>query len=432
MCGYSIIKKDKYNEKINSLLSHRGVSSAHLETNSWSIDFHSLPLSSFNSNKIQPLKTAKGNYLLLNGEIFNHKELDNTTKNDLEYLLKLCDKKGDDITKIEEESVKWDGFWAITLIKLDKLFFFTDPLGKKQLYHSALGICSEIKPINDNSLLCKYNKESFGTSQTPFFDITRALPGVIYCYEYRYQYAYKLSYKDYFKRVIIGKESLYELLDLAVLNRTINRIDGVSLLLSSGIDSNIILHHLQKNNIKFEAVTMDNGELQYTKLIYPEVKQIDETFTDSDLDNFVMSYEHPIDYGSMIPNYLLFKSCSNSVVITGDGSDELFGGYKRALENDTQKFDLFMEIPFYHNIRIDRASMHFTKEARSPFLSHSVVKYALSLKREQRTSKKILFDVYKGLIPDICFENKKQPLRYKNNKEKNIELINNKFYKLNK
>jgi asparagine synthase (glutamine-hydrolysing) len=177
---------------------------------------------------------------------------------------------------------------------------------------------------------------------------------------------------------------------------------------------------------------MDNGELQYTKLIYPEVKQIDEKFTDLDLDSFVRSYEHPIDYGSMIPNYLLFKSCSNSVVLTGDGSDELFGGYKRALESDTQKFDLFMEIPFYHNIRIDRASMHFTKEARSPFLSHSVVKYALLLKREQRTSKKILSDIYRGLIPDICFENKKQPLRYKNNKEENIKLINNKFYKLNK
>lgn len=428
MCGFTIIKK-RYEGLVNlDLIKHRGLESNTIETDSFLIDFHSLPISSNLSGLKQPLGDKK-NKFVFNGEIFNFKELDSSANSDLDYLNRLMHSSRFDYLKIYNESLKWDGFWSIAIIDDNNIFMFTDPLGKKQLYFNHKGVCSEIKPLLINPVLknekLNYDASNFGTEKTCFFEVSRCLPDSLYRYN-NILGTILLKERDYFSMVNKSDENLYHLLEDSILKRTENKIDGVSLLLSSGLDSNIVKYFLDKNKIKHECVSYQSEELGFINHNVDKLATVDVNL----IGQIVKAYEYSLDYGSLIPNYFLFQTCSNHVVLTGDGSDELFGGYRRAKDNDTIKFDLFMELPFYHNIRIDRMSMIHTKEARSPFLSHSIVKYALGLSKPERTDKKILRDLFKDKLPDYCFR-EKTPLRLNNNKEYNKSLIQSTFNNLN-
>jgi len=125
--------------------------------------------------------------------------------------------------------------------------------------------------------------------------------------------------------------------------------------------------------------------------------------------------ESPVDLGSVIPQYHLFDAIKNGsntrIVISGDGADELFGGYRRINEYDSQQSDIFHELTSYHLPRLDKLSMAHTLELRSPFLNHDIVRFALHLPFEERKNKKILKDTFKGLVPDSVIERKKLALK---------------------
>jgi len=73
------------------------------------------------------------------------------------------------------------------------------------------------------------------------------------------------------------------------------------------------------------------------------------------------------------PQYHLFEAIKGGtntrIVISGDGADELFGGYRRINEYDSQKSDVFHELTYYHLPRLDKLSMAHTLELRNPFFS---------------------------------------------------------------
>jgi asparagine synthase (glutamine-hydrolysing) len=134
--------------------------------------------------------------------------------------------------------------------------------------------------------------------------------------------------------------------------------------------------------------------------------------------------ESPIDLGSVIPQYHLFESIRKNtdyrIVISGDGSDELFGGYSRIHEYDSQKSDIFQELSFYHLPRLDKMSMAHTLELRSPFLNNDIIRFAMHLPLEWRTDKKILKDTFGPMLPDSVVNRKKEAL-------KNPEIKENKL-----
>jgi asparagine synthase (glutamine-hydrolysing) len=125
--------------------------------------------------------------------------------------------------------------------------------------------------------------------------------------------------------------------------------------------------------------------------------------------------ESPIDLGSVIPQYHLFESIRKNtdyrIVISGDGSDELFGGYSRIHEYDSQKSDIFQELSFYHLPRLDKMSMAHTLELRSPFLNNDIVRFAMHLPLEWRTDKKILKDTFGPMLPDSVVNRRKEALK---------------------
>jgi asparagine synthase (glutamine-hydrolysing) len=422
MCGFTITK-----EKIPNLILHRGINTNDVSFNGWEINFNSLPLSSFKLGLSQPIDVC--NYLIVfNGEIFNHKELNRASKSDLHFLQLLMEKCKGDINLFYKDSLKWEGFWSICIVKKNgDVFAFTDPLGKKQLYFNNLGIASEIKPLLSNNMYLSYNEKSFGRNGTNFNGIYRFMPGDLYRYKLENSLPSTFNKLSYWYKSPIS--DAYRIIDENVRLRLSNNYDGISILLSGGLDSNIVLHHVLKYTSNIDVVSIENDESENVRRICNEhnleCNFISDEYTQEDVINAVSAYEHSLDYGSLLPNYLLFKNCKNSLVLTGDGADELFGGYQRSLHSDTFNYDVFNELPFYHNIRIDRMSMISTKEARSPLMSFGLLRYAKNLKREDRTNKKILRETYNGILPDYIVNGKKKPLRLKNDKEFNMELINN-------
>jgi asparagine synthase (glutamine-hydrolysing) len=223
---------------------------------------------------------------------------------------------------------------------------------------------------------------------------------------------------------------LWNKLESATKARLISKNYPTSLLLSGGLDSSIIGGLLLKLGADVQFYSIENGEDEdhiracesYWEIRSHRLKYSMNT-EDSDNANKISEIykkwnESPVDLGSVIPQYYLFdaikKGSKTRIVISGDGADELFGGYRRINEYDSQLSDIFHELTFYHLPRLDKLSMAHTLELRNPFLNLDIVRFAISLPFEERKNKKILKDTFKGLVPDSVIERKK--LALKNNK----------------
>jgi asparagine synthase (glutamine-hydrolysing) len=118
----------------------------------------------------------------------------------------------------------------------------------------------------------------------------------------------------------------------------------------------------------------------------------------------------------MLPQYALCRAIKERcpltpVVITGDGADELFGGYRRMEEYDAQYSDIFEELVLYHLPRLDKMAMAHTLELRSPFLHRKVIEGAMSLSYQSRINKKFLKEIFCDIIPLHIIDRPKKALK---------------------
>jgi len=427
MCGILIYNKDSLP---GIKLNHRGIISSSTRKEDWVLEHRLLPIQTNNEKGLQPIQLKGDRYLLFNGEIFNFYKFGDYT-NDTSYLKDFFDDL--EWRKNINEINRWCGFWSIVIYEEKGFTAFTDPLGKKQLYYNEYMISSEIKPLLRNNPLLGTPKLLQPTGNTPFLGVRRIKPNRIYRLQPHLKtrvfdvYITGMKYYNIYKNE--SKESLYQRMQNSTQDRLINKMDGITMFVSGGLDSTIILHHLLESpipNNKIELLTIENGEEEYIEIIekYYNVSVRRIPIEENLYREAILSYEHYLDYGSLLPQYCLFKNSSNTVVLTGDGADELFSGYNRAQLWDTQKYDVRTELPYYHHIRLDRCSMVHTKEARNPFLSKDVISYAMNCAYKKRKGKKVLKDNYMGYIPKQIIERKKLPLR-----DGNKDLCRQKAYR---
>lgn len=316
----------------------------------------------------QPLKYE--NILLsFNGEIYNFKEL----KKELKFNFKT----DSDSEVIIAAYLQWGvsfvqhlrGMFAIALLDKETLYLFRDRLGKKPLFFmhdTAFRFASELKAltpflhkkeINDDALMSYL---SFLTPTPPFTffkGINKLSSG-----EYLIFKNNKIEVKKYFDlldikaKIITNKDEAISTLEKNLEQSIRWRLSSdtpMASLLSGGIDSATINYYAKKEGFIIPTYTL--GYKEFVK--YDERKnaknsaeflgiqnrqvEINQNSFINAIDEVFNALDEPLNDPAAIPLYLLFKEIKNDgykVVLSGEGSDELFLGYRQYFEYlDIQK-----------------------------------------------------------------------------------------------
>jgi asparagine synthase (glutamine-hydrolysing) len=300
-----------------------------------------------------------------NGEIYNHALLREQltpqsweTSSDTEVILAAYERWG--IGCVE----RLEGMFAFALIDGNKCYLVRDRFGKKPLFYhhgkEAFVFGSEIKAIKpflssvqmNNEALHSYLSFLAPTPPHTFYEgIEKLESGEWLCFEdgkvTKHQYYNLLS------KSTLGITDSGEALEQIEkeLHRSIAiRIDTnvkVAALLSGGLDSAMICAIAASQGKKLPVFTLGYDEYsgyderanaaitaKYLGLDHTEVI-ISQNDFDEHLDELLIHMDEPLNDPAALPLYLLMKKIASEgykVVLSGEGSDELFLGYRQYFE----------------------------------------------------------------------------------------------------
>ena len=415
-------------------------------------------------------------WVVLNGEIYNFRELKKSLENnhkfytnsDTEVIVHAYEEYGEDCLS------KLNGMFSFAIwdSKKKKLFLARDRMGVKPLFYcfvnNQLLFSSEIKSLlqfDDVKRELNYEALSQFTTyaytvdgQTLFKNINELLPGHKLIYfsdtkKFTISQYWNLSLHQHndSEDVILAK--LEKLFEQSVKLR-LESDAPIGALLSGGLDSSIMVAMLSK--ISDEPVkTFTTGfghkldEFDEARIVadYYNTDHKEITLSYDDLTNSLPSIlwhmEFPFGRPSILSNFLVAKEVKKYVTVayTGEGSDELFGGYNRYLNysknnsalsideinnlpsgfftnsieknqifsskvlssfpetvkpnnifneliesnknfdllNQVLLFELKTEIPGAQTWRIDRTGSAHALELREPFLDYHLIEYCSSI-----------------------------------------------------
>lgn len=313
--------------------------------------------------------------IVFNGEIYNYRELrmllqqkgvSFQTHSDTEVVLKGVAHFG--VSFLEQ----LNGMFAFAIHDLNsgKVFLARDRMGEKPLYYypsgSHLLFASELKsiisalpalnlpkpPISTAALNLFFSLTYIPAPYSIYEGIVKLLPGhyleidtntlsfTTTCY---WRIANEDRSGDYAGNFEGAAQKVKELLYDAVEKRMISDVP-LGAFLSGGVDSSIItaimadLKHGQRINtfsIGFEDKRFDESERAalVAKHINAEHYPIVLNYEDmkDQMESVILNFDEPFADSSALPTYLvaLHTRKKVTVALTGDGGDEVFGGYNR-------------------------------------------------------------------------------------------------------
>ena len=394
MCGitgfHSLSLKSKTDiEKIivpmTTCVNHRGPDRTNFSIldNGFAMGHTRLSIQDLSEAGNQPMQSLSGRFtMVFNGEIYNHFELRKELKNkyskkiawrgssDTETLLEYFEVCG--IEKTLKNALGMFAF-AIHDSKSNSLILARDRFGEKPLYYAKRRkefiFCSELKSIfafpnvrfqiNAEALteFFKYNKIS--SEHSILKDVYKIKPG---CYLTmsiaNNQYicetnifwdaiteAKKLSQQK-FENEFSAIDSVEKAIESSVIGQLISDVPLGSLL-SGGIDSSIVTALMAKHSMEkpktFTVGFKDSSydESKYARAISKHLSTdhtevlLEEDDCKKVIPHLSKIYDEPFADSSQIPTYFISKIARKDVkvVLTGDGADELFGGYNRYIHS---------------------------------------------------------------------------------------------------
>lgn len=428
------------------------------------LGFHRLKIVGLDDSGNQPFYDD-GIYLMCNGEIYNYKELiikynlDTKITSDCRVILEIYKKHG-----IDEILHAINGEFAFVLMDKTKglIYMCRDIFGIRPLFSNINSIL-----YDDNGICCDLIITSELKSND--FNSHQIEPATIYEIDFN-KHIKLLSKKKYFdvsnttitSQILNNndniKTNIKQILITAVEERLISD-RPIGFLLSGGLDSSLILtialdlinsnfnkySYLLTNGVHVFTVGLEENtgenDVHYSKKLieylqnkYIKIKIIQHIVTYTMLDGFnrlneliycIESFDQTTVRASL-PMFLMCEYIKNNtdikVILSGEGADELFGGYMyfhyapTKTEFYNENIRLLKNIHYFDVLRCDRCVASNGLESRVPFLDKKLVNYILSLPINERIpenneiEKKILRESFDGLLPDYILYRKKEAL----------------------
>lgn len=370
MCGfagyihnYGTFDKEEVIHKMADRIKHRGPDDAHYYIDDGiALGFRRLSIIDLEGGR-QPILNEDGSLVLLfNGEIYNYQELREelikaghvfTTKTDSETILHGYEEYGKKILD------RLRGMFAFIIWNKNtkELFGARDIFGIKPFYYYKKGkefmFGSEIKSFLshpnfekelDEDMIPLYLSYEYSPDERTIFKNVFKLPGA-HCFTYKngelkVERYYKIEYKiEDDKSLEYWEDAITKEFTESVSMHQIADVE-VGCFLSSGVDSSYVVKEISKGTKKVKAFSVGYEEEKYSELPYAQdfsnvigVPNIANKVSADEFFDAVPEIQYymdePLPNPSEIPLYFLAKNARRyvKVVLSGEGADELFGGY---------------------------------------------------------------------------------------------------------
>lgn len=434
MCGIvGAVNFKISHQQVNSAMLHRGPDQQNDFTLD-NIDFYHLRLSILDiAGGIQPMTTDDRYTIIFNGQIYNHNDLrkkydlKGNTHSDTETLLLLYQKLG---TAMLPEL---EGMFVFAIYDRHnkQIFLARDRAGKKPLYYysdhekmvfaSELNCLKAILPLqmNEDHFYSYLRSGTFYGEQTPYQKVREMPAGssmLVDCTNLSTTInkwwdiqSFYLQQNNDDENTALQKVEQY--LQQSVKRRLESSDIEVGCFLSGGIDSGLVTAMASSYHPNLKTFTVSfKGAYDEAPLAKKVAEKYGTTHTEigisfddlsTDLENILTNYGEPFFDSSAIPSYYVSKEAKKyvTVILNGDGADELFGGYRRYVP--FSRYDFF---------KTGKGLRHISKLAHSllPMPDNKKSKYNYLYRLSSLASKNSL-EVYLSAGVDI-FEDYEQQI----------------------
>lgn len=382
MCGINgfILKKTQSKPQIDLLLSkmnqeiiHRGPDEDGFHTAeginfSLGMAMRRLSIIDLNTGKQPIYSEDKSLVIVFNGEIYNFKSLKEDlfkqnfrfkTTSDTEVILKLYEAYG------TASFGMLDGMFAFSIYdqNLKKVFIARDFFGEKPLYYtsneegffwaselkSLIKIGNKKPAISDEGLNLYFQLTYIPAPFTIYEEIFKLEANHFLEIDCESLSQNKKEIDQNFKPDIDpeipfseAKKITYDLVNQSVSSRSVSDVP-IGTFLSGGVDSSIVSLALARQkdlpidtfSVGFEKKSFDESakSRQVADLIKSKHHEFIISVVDlrDNIDSILLNFDEPFADSSSLPTYLVAHKTRQhvKVALTGDGGDEMFGGYNK-------------------------------------------------------------------------------------------------------
>jgi asparagine synthase (glutamine-hydrolysing) len=406
------------------MLANRGPDTGHLDLSGHVFGFRRLSIVDTTSRGMQPFR-KEGATLVCNGEIYNHEELESKhnivceSRSDCECIIHLYKKYG-----FEKTMNMLSGDFACVIIDGDYMYFGRDRIGVRPLFYgrtrtgnvavasyarAIMDYCTEVHQVPPGWVKydTKTNQFEFYTYSFPTYKVDG--PGI--------------------------HTLIRNTLTSAVKSRLMTE-RPIACMLSGGLDSSLIVSILCKlvgpTNVRTYSIGMRGAkDLVNAKIVadFLGTKHTEIVFTPQEgidaIPNVIQDLESydittvRASVGMWILSKWIKANTEDTVLLSGEGSDELFCGYlyfhyaPDTKELEDESMHLVKNLYLYDVLRADRCVSSHGLELRVPFLDKKMIDLCLTIPGELKRpidgmEKKLLRDSFKdGYLPETILWRRK-------------------------